>query len=262
MEYGEDKTIDFETWYIKYRSLLPKEFVDYTKEHSYEIFFMFQLYRKVMAEIHPSLRKLMNKQYPVFKTENRPLVTEYINNISATTGHELLFKLIRLVQGQKNGVNVREKYPKFDRWVDFYGRPQKPKTIDEATRSWDSWMSDEEWIIFRDSENKALLEYFNWKEKRKFEFIDLIQTILFKYYKELEDLNPDEWIIYAVDIRDEYEYYLTSCEDVELFIDCGFPDDYIKLTNEQFRENYSKLNMDIKQKATELRKRRIAGEMI
>jgi len=107
-----------------------------------------------------------------------------------------------------------------------------------------------------------LLEFFNWEERRKFEFIDLVQTIILKYFKELEELNSDEWIIYAVAMREEYQYYMTSCENVELFIDCGFPEEEIKLADVEFIKTNSKLGNEIIRKASALRNRRISGEMI
>jgi hypothetical protein len=83
-----------------------------------------------------------------------------------------------------------------------------------------------------------------------------------KYFKELEELNADEWIMYAVAIVDEYDYYLSTCEHVELFIDCGFPEDDMKLTDEEFDTNYCNLSKEIKDKTDDLRNRRIAGEAI
>lgn len=262
MIYDNEGDIDYDAWYNSSKAYFPEKFKK-QMEDSYDLMhFMYSVYRKVMRQLAPALRKLMRQQYPVFKTEKRPLVVEYIESISTTIGYSLLFNLYHLVQGQKAGVNIREKYQKLDSWVDFYARPQHPHTIDETTRPEYTWMSDEEWEVYRDSENKAMLEFFNWKEKRKFEFIDLVQKLIFKYYKELEELNPDEWIMYAVHMGDEYETYLSQCEDVELFIDCGFPEEEIKLTDEEFRQNYHNLSQEIKDKTDELRNRRIAGEMI
>jgi len=76
----------------------------------------------------------METQYPVFKTEKRPMVLEFINTIATTTGFSLLFRLYNLVQDQKKGVNVREKYPKFDSWGELYARPQHPGNVEETNR--------------------------------------------------------------------------------------------------------------------------------
>jgi hypothetical protein len=262
MEYDKDGDLNFHAFYNRVVNYVPS---DMQKEmaNTFDFCnFYYTVYSKVMRNLAPALHKLMKRQYPVFVTENRPLVTDYINVIATTTGYKLLLNLFHLIQGQKAGVNLRQKYPEFERWVEFYARPHKPDTIDETHRHEYTWLTDKEWDELRESENQILLEYFNWSEKRKFEFIDVVQTILFKYYEELHDLNADELIIYAVHIRDEYEYYLTNCEHIELFIDCGFPEDHMKLTDEEFQTNYSNLSSEAKNATTELRNRRIAGELI
>ena len=262
MEYDNEGDMDFQAWYHLNKGYFPPE-LDKVLVNSYDSFyFLFNVYRKVMDKMAPALRKLMVKQYPVFKTEKRPLVVEFIDSIATTTGYSLLFRLKTLVEDQKNGVSIPEKYPQLEEWKDFYVRPQQPSRVDESTRPLYSWLNDEQWKAYVETENRKMLEFFNWTEKRKFEFIDVVQTIVLKYFKELENLNSDEWIIYAVDMREEYEYYLSSCENVELFIDCGFPEEDIKLSDKEFTENYGKLSDKIKKQARALRNRRIAGENI
>lgn len=262
MEYDNDGDLNYHAYYNRVKNYVPAD-LQKAMEDTFDFCdFYYKVYRKVMRSLAPALHKLMKRQYPVFITEKRPLVTDFINVIATTTGYKLLLNLFHLVQGQKAGVNLRQKYPEFESWVEFYARPQKPDTMDETHRHEYTWISDKEWDELRESENQNMLEYFNWCEKRKFEFIDMVQTILFKYYKELDDLNADELIMFAVHIREEYEYYLTGCEHIELFIDCGFPEDDMKLTDEEFEINYSNLSSNAKEAATELRNRRIAGERI
>jgi len=269
MNFGDDDDIDdddeneYDPLYESYKNYIPEQYRD-SFDDTFEIgHFMYHVYLCVMRELTPSLKKLMWQQYPVFNTEKRPKVLAHLDFIAATIGHHLLINLYHLVEGQKAGVIIREKYPRFDSWVEFYARPQHPRIIDESNRSeLYSWMSDEEWEVYRDKENGLMLEFFNWKEKRKFDFVDLVQGLLLKYYKELEKLNHDEWIIYAVFIRDEYETYLINCEDTELFIDCGWPEELVGQTYEEFKQNYQSLSQEIRDKTTELRNRRIAGEVI
>ncbi len=253
---------NYRAWFKLNKDFIPPEDRDIFEKGIEQMHFYRNIYFKILDNLAPALYELMLEQYPVFKTEKRPMVLEAIHDISITIGSTLILKLDTLLQGQYNGVKIREKYPKFDEWVEFYARPGKPYTVDETNRCWYEYLNDKEWEEYRDNENRILLEYFNWQEKRKFEFIDLLQTILFKYYEELKELNADEWIIYAVHIRDEYEDYLTSCEDLELFIDCGFPEENVNFTNEEFQTNYSKLSDEIRDYASKLRNRRIAGETI
>ena len=262
MEYDKEGDPNYNAWFNLNKQYIPPQFVDNMQESIDLMHFLSSVYFKVMKHLAPALHRLMREQYPVFKKEKRPLVVDYINTVASTTGYALLWKLYKLVNDQRAGVNVREKYPKFDEWVEFYGRPHKPDTINEATRPEYTWLNDAEWEVYRDNENKAFLEFFNWEQKRVFDFIDVVQTLLFKYFKELHELNADELIIYAVDIRDEYEYYLSGCEHAELFIDCGFPEEDMKLTDEEFDKNYSALNAEKKDYVQSLRERRIAGEAI
>ena len=261
MIYENDEDLNFDAWYSSNKDDLPEPLGNLMADNFDRFHFLCHVYHKVMKNLTPALRKLMLQQYPVFKTEKRPLVVKNIKTIYTTTGHLLLLNLYNLVQDQKAGVNIRETYPDFDTWVD-YVRTEQPKTIDESTRYQYTWLSDEEWEVYRDNENKEILQIYTWKEKRKFEFIDLMQKLLFKYFRELEDLNADEWIIYAVYMHEEYTAYLTGCDDLERFIDCGFPEELVNQTYEEFLERFLNLDREITDKRSELRSRRIAGEMI
>jgi len=262
MLYDQEGDPNFDAWFSENQSRLPKELVDYMKEHYDILHFFFRTNLKILNHLAPALHELMLKQYPVFRTEQRPAVLEYLGDLPSTTCDAILFNLYSLMQDQKEGKNVRENYPDIDRCRDFYGKPATPDTIDESTRPNYTWLNDAEWEEYRDSENASMRGFFNWEEKRKFEFVDLVQTYIFKYYKEVEDLNPDEWIAYAVIIRDEYESYKTICENVELLIDCKMPEKYVDCPFDEFYKAYSSLDKEVKDHATELRIRRIAGEEI
>jgi len=261
MIYDNEGDLNYDAWYSSNKDDLPEPLGNLMADNFDKFHFLCNVHQKVMKNLAPALRKLMLKQYPVFRTEKRKLVVQKINSVLTTTGHLLLLNLYHLVQGQKAGENVRETYPDFDTWVG-YARTESPNLIDENKRSQYTWLSDEEWEVYRDNENKDILQFFTWQEKRKFEFIDLVQKLLFKYFKELEDLNADEWIIYAVYIREEYEAYLFGCEEIERFIDCGFPEELVNQTYEEFLERFMNLSCEITDKRSELRSRRIAGEII
>lgn len=260
--HDKDGDINYHAWFEMYKDYLPGKFQTMIEKNKSSLYFLFHVYRKVMRDLEPALQKLIYRQYPVFKKETRPLIVEEIQAITSTTGSSLLFNLYHLLDDQRNGVNVRKKYTEFEEWKQFYAMPKVPDVLDESTRPQYTWLSDEEWVKHVESENKAFLEFFNWCEKRKKEFMDVVQTILFKYYKELENLNGDEWIIYAVHIRDEYEYYLSNSESLEEFIDCGFPEEDIKLSHDEYFERYRQLSPEVRKHSSELRKRRISGENI
>jgi len=201
---------DWKDWFEKNNHLIPKEHKASLENNLDVLQFLFDIYHKTMDKLTPALRELMYNQFPVIKAEKRPILVEYVDKFIKSVGAKLLLKLNALLEGQKNGVNVREKYPKFDQWVKFYGSPLKPKQLKDSDRNKPNHKnkSATEWEEHKTLENFKLLEFHNWKEKRKSEFISILQPILFENYKELEELNADELIIYAVDIYDEYNYFL------------------------------------------------------
>ena len=259
---SDKNNIDWRTWYDKHKHLIPDKYKADFENNLNVLQFLFDIYYKTMRKLTPVLKELMFKQYPVIKAEKRPIVAEYIDKFINSVGSKLLFKLNALLNGQKEGVTIRERYPKFDDWAKFYGSPQKPKQLKENDRNAPIHQnkSDNEWKQYKAAENIRILEFHNWKEKRKSEFIGILQAILFENYKELEELNADELIIYAVDIYDEYEYYLLLCERIEMFIDCGFPKEHINISDKEFYENCQKLSPETRNKITDLRNRRIARE--
>ncbi len=262
MIYDKDGDMNFNAWYSMNKKYFPPELREQMDENIDLLHFVASVYFKVMRELEPALHKLMREQYPVFENEKRKKVVEYIDDIAKTTGYALLFKQYYLIQDQKKGVNMREKYPKLDEWEEFYVKKHEPETISENERSDYPELTDEEWIKFRNKENAEIIKCFNWKEKRRFEFIDLVQTIIFKHFNELKELDHDEWTLYAVDIVDEYEYYLTLCEFVEGFIDHGFPEKDIDLPTKEYYKKQSQLSFEEHNRVSALRDRRINGEKI
>jgi hypothetical protein len=200
-------------------------------------------YCPVMKELAPAVRKLMYKQYPLLETKFRPMVMDHINWMVSKAGHRLLLMLNILVQDQKEGVNLREKYPDFESWIDFYARPPEPPVPDyhsldnnpllfnALTAEQIKEIADEEW--------ESNIKHFNKVEELKKEYYDLIQPLVLKYYPALQDLDYDGWIIYAVEIREEYEDYKLRCEHVDSFIEYGMDEEDIHLTYKEFYKKFS-----------------------
>lgn len=263
MVYDNEGDKNIEDWVRSNKGFLPEDMKTYFEENKDILHVMFNVYPKIERHITPAMRKLLYKQYPNLSTERRPMVVEFIEGIlyiTATVNY--LMQMYELVHGHNTGRNVREKYPELDNWVDFYCRPAKPDVVDETRRSTFWWISDEEWKADVENENKELLKIFNREERRKAEFVNLVQKIYFRYYPEILDLNNDEWILYAVMIREEYERFKDLAEEVEEFIDCEFPEEDIKLNDEDYRKKYLSWPQELRDKASELRERRFADESI
>src|ERR1035437_4149829 len=201
------------------------------------------VYYPVMKELAPTVRKLMYKQYPLLETEFRPMVMDHINWMVSKAGHRLLLMLNILVQDQKEGVNLREKYPDFESWIDFYARPPEPPVpnyhyldnnpllFNALTAEQIKEIADEEW--------ESDIKYFIKVEGLKKEYYDLIQPLVFKYYPALQELDYDGWIIYAVEIREEYEDFKLRCEHVDSFIEYEMDEEDINLGYKEFHEKFS-----------------------
>lgn len=201
------------------------------------------VYCPVMRELAPAVRKLMLKQYPLITEETRPLVLEHIDWIVSRAGHRLLMNLYILIQDQKEGINLREKYPDFESWIDFYARPPKPPVPDysffEKYPTLTENLSDAEKKEMVDEEFESGTKYFIETENLKTEYYEIIQPLVFKYYLALQDLDYEGWIIYAVQIREDYEDYKYRSEHVETFIEYEFVEEDINLEYKEFQEKFS-----------------------
>lgn len=263
MVYDNEGDVNFGAWISLNKDILPPEATNYFDENKDILHLITYVQPKIKRYIVPALRKLMYRQYPVLRAENRPLVVEFIEDILFITATEIfLMKMYRLVHGHNTGVNVRDLYPELDSWVDFYCRPAKPDTVNPIRPQEYFWITDAEWEAQAKEEDEKLLEFFNWEESRQSDFINSVQKIYFKYYSELLDLSSDEWIVFAVDIREEYESFKMYCGHVEEFIDCGFPEEDIKLTDKEYFDKYCSLPDETRKNAQAIRDRRIAGERI
>jgi hypothetical protein len=263
MIYDKEGDMNFDGWVSYNRDVFPEELTDYFEVHKDILHVMFYVRPKIKRYLTPALRKLMYRQYPVLRAESRPLIVEFIDDIIYIIATEIfIMKMYHLVNGHNTGVNVRDLYPELDSWVDFYCRPAKPYTMDVTHRKDYWWKTDAEWEAQVEYENSQLLEIFNWEQSRQSEFINLVQNAFFKYYPELLDLSSDEWIVFAVEIREEYESFKTYCDHIEEFIDCQFPEEDMKLTDNEYFEKYRTLPEVISKNASEIRDRRISGEKI
>ncbi len=239
MEEDDDSNVDLsvqEQWYIDYEILLQPEIREHVKDSDVLIFMLHSRYQLLMEHLIPAIRKVMREQYSLIAAEKRPLVLEKIEEIIQMTAEEVIFDMFNLEIGQSIGVNVREKYPELDEWIEFYCRPAKPKFIDDSFRERMPWLTDEQWDKIKEEDMQETLEAFNWKTSRIFDFINAVQCVFIEYYPQLLNLNSDEWVIYAVNVREAHTDYLIPCEDMECFIEAGFPQEDIKLPYKELRK--------------------------
>jgi len=176
---------EFENWYEVNYTYFKRESKQQPGPDLDISLFYYGIYKPVMDKLALAVRKLMLKQYPVIDFEFRPMVLEYINWLVSSTGHKLMLNLYNLIQDQKEGFNLRDKYPDFKTWIDAYARPVKPVLITIEEYDEFSFYTDQEKKQLIQDENNEIIKFFERQEKLRKEFYDVIQPILFKYYSAL-----------------------------------------------------------------------------
>lgn len=214
------------------KNYLPQDF-NATFEKFFEIAgFHYNVYHAMEEVCLPKLRAVVKKHYPDL-TVVHPVIEEYVNEVSSTTIFSLAYMMKGLVRDMKDGVDIQAKYPKLEEWRDFYVHP-KPSTMEGVPRNLFLYPDDEQWAKYVEEENRELYRFFCWEEKRKTDFYDIVQPELFKVYPVLEELEGDFWVLYAVNLRDEYEEWLTVMESTESAVQYEMPPESVRWDNEKY----------------------------
>jgi len=227
---------DFEKWFHDHETDLPRELVDDSERYTLDLSILYDTYSKTISPLIHAINLLLPKHYSLFDDEMRPPIVEKIEAIAPDIASLFLFELFKLVYDQKSGVNVREKYNPFDFYVKHYGRPAQPQFMREEYRGALPDLSDEEWAERVREVNIEIQEEFDEENTPRVEFFDALQSVVFSHYSELENLNPDEWIIYALILHNVYREYQDRCWLVESFIDYGLPLHYLELSSYDLAE--------------------------
>jgi hypothetical protein len=135
-----------------------------------------------------------------------------------------------------NNVDLRQKEPRLEEFREFYCNPQPPSLRDDENRAFYTWLSDEEWEKEKQEDNKKMIIFNEWEQKRKTEFYDIIQPALFRYLPGLNEIEKDYWVMYAVYLGDEYEIWKSLCENLEITIDFQMPPESVNWPIEEWRK--------------------------
>ncbi len=214
---------DFNKWFYAHETDIPRKLVNDSERNSIDLAIIFYDYNKIISPLTQTISLQLQKYHPRLGIEMRPPVVEKIEEIAKVTASSFLFELFKLVYDQKSGVIIREKYTNFDDYIKYYGRPKQPPVIIEAFRYAEPDLTDEEWEERKKELSIEVQKRFDKENNPRVEFINAVQTVLFVHYAELETLNPDEWIIYAMLLNSEYREYQNRCWLIESFIDYGLP---------------------------------------
>jgi len=230
----DDEDIDyfesgFNTWFNTVEYNLPEELTSNSKDHASDLLIFYRVYNSTIDPLTLGVYQLMLKQYPLLRDEVRPRVVEEIKDIANERASSFLLELFNLVYGQKSGVNIRENYTPFEDYIEDYGRPPQPQFLGDEYRHAAINLTDEEWAERIKNINIGIQEEFDEENIPRVEFIDRLQSIVMSHYSELENLNPDEWIIYAMILHNEYSEFLDRCWLIDSFISYHLPESDLNL---------------------------------
>lgn len=255
--------LSFAAWFELNKHDLPEPLKKIVSNHYETLRFICDDFMKGTKIMKEALHELIREQYPVFKTETRPLVLDKINTIVETASYYLVVETYNIIQQQNEGIDFRKEYPELEEWKETYGKPEPlPNLLTDEDREEHWFLSDEEWEERKEEENTGMMQFYHWQTRRKFEFNALALKVLFPLYSGCVSLDPDPLILFAVNLEEVYLGYRLSAENTERIIDYGFPEevvtykytDYLKMTEELPREQRDYVG--------NLRSRRIAGEKI
>jgi hypothetical protein len=221
-----------------YKQYLPNDFKASVDRYFEIRDFHYNVYMALEKECVPKLEALARKHYPPLAGSLHEVLRESIASTSAATCFGIAYKMKGLVKRMNEGIDVRSQYPKLEHWREFYLHP-KPHTLEDKNRSPFLHKDDAAWEEEKKRQNREMLRYFMWCEQRKTEFYDIIQPPLFRLYPELEDLEGDFWVLYAVELRDAYEEWLSMMEQTETVVIYQMPPESINWKYEDYRKEVS-----------------------
>jgi hypothetical protein len=232
-EDSEFERSEFDIWYDDNNWCFRRGAVSFVEPDLEVELFYSNVYCKIMTELAPAVRKLIVYQYPVFETEFRPAVLEAIESVVERTGHRLMLELYNLIQDQKEGINLREKYPNFEKWEErkkeseYFSRTIFD-TIEGLTEKQKSDLYELVKVTFKNS--------FNWKDQRRYEFMEMVQSIVFRHYKAVQELDADGWIVYFYFLMIEHTDYRLDFEHYVTFIEYEFDEADLEMPYDEYRK--------------------------
>jgi len=156
---------NWELSYQIHKDKLPSDFRD-TMETFLEFYhFYIDIYESCTHRLVPELNKLMFRHYPVTEQATHPVQLEYIQDLHESHIFGLLLSLRNHLREQREGINIREKYPKLGSWKEFYCNPRMPYTIDDNSRNIYVDTDDAEWEKYKEEENRKLKILHDWHQK-------------------------------------------------------------------------------------------------
>lgn len=242
-EDEEYSLTEVEVWFddnIEYFLRSPTPMSEFPSEIPLETeLFYYNVYRPAKQLIKPAVRNLIYKQYPLTSNEMRPRFVEEIDKIADEAGHHLLMRFAAILCDQKDGIDVREIYPEFEKWEKEYARPEAPPQPDYTFA--DKWenranFSDEDIKKVADEFYEEELEAYHYHQGRKKEYFDLLQSVIIQLYPAFLDFEYESWIMYASALHEDYFEYNESCDHIDTMLEYKFDEDDFDLGYVEFHD--------------------------
>ncbi len=246
---------DCAKWFIEKDSVetidvlaLPKDgFINdeqrdiWDKAHFYLV-----IYEKWLAEAKAVLNQLMYEQFPEFKPYDHPAIIGYMERVNDEIAEKVILHCHTLLTQQQEGMIPAEKYAgKLEGWRKFYGKPEEPGYLltdenrDDENRFKVEKMTDEEWERHMAEQNELTMTHHRWKERTKTEWYNVMQPLNFDYLPQLSNMDGDYWLLYAMNMRDDYEYWKSWLEMLHTFISLDLDPTLLDGKAEIWREKMS-----------------------
>jgi len=196
------------------------------------------VYIPTNEELYPSVRKLANEHYPLISKETRPEILAAIDANAKTICQTFLMELYRLLKYIKNGANLREAYPTFDTMAEFKHVETyiRRDIFDEV-----EGLSDKQKKQLYQLALKKFPDSYNYKDQRRYEFIDMLHSIVFKHCPDILDFDEDAWTLYNYYMRLEHVGFRMTFEFFHSFIDCELPIEDLLLDNAEIHDKVQRI---------------------
>ncbi|HJV77644.1 MAG TPA: hypothetical protein VJ602_04615 [Paludibacter sp.] len=239
---------EFEIWYDDNFGYFKRGAENFFEPDLDVEFFYTSIYTPFMAELPHAIRKLITKHYPIIDTECRPAVLEAIERKIKISGHSFLLQLYDLMQDKKEGINLREKYPDFEKWEQRNRESEViNRSVFESIEGLTAKQKDELYELAK----REFPESYNYKDQRRYEFIELFQPVVFRHYPAIQELDSDGWVVYNYLLTIEHTEFRLRFEYFDEFIEYGFPEEDLYIPYSEF---HSKLMQKFDERREEKKK--------
>jgi hypothetical protein len=234
------KGMKFEVYYTLHKNDFEPQLQETIEKKIETLKWWYDIYLPITNDLHPLLAELALKQFPKFEEATRnETMHQYVNGIHEEIAGKIAANIYQnTVVAMREKEDLNAKYPRLEEWREFYCKPHQPDRMDDSGRKWKTWLSDEEWEEFKKLEDRRMARFREWELERENGFMNVVQPILFQHLPELNELEGDYFICYAVDLRDYYENWKSWLEHAETVIENEMPYETVFYFGEDFRLLY------------------------